>query len=373
VRPLTLPISDLARRPMRSVLTALGIAVAVGSFIAMMGLSRGVEQAWVNFYLDRGTHLVAIRKGAVEILSTSIDAGMTEPMSRIEGVRDVAGELADMVPLDDGSMILVAGWPQGSYLWQSLRLVSGRLPAADETEAVVIGQPQAEIFGKKSGDSIQILSRRYRIVGIFRQSSVMTNSTILMPLGPMQELVGRPGKVTVMNLRLARPDDEAEVAAVRARLAEAFPSLVFTESARLADDNRMLGLLRAIAWSVSVVAVAMALVIILNTLLMSVTERTREIGILSAVGWQPGRILATIVAEGTLLAAIGFVAGTILGLGAMQWLAATPPVRGFIDPAVTPRLIVEVGAGTLLLGVLGSLYPAWRAVRLSAVEALRYE
>ena len=68
MRPLTLPISDLGRRPMRSTLTALGIAVAVGSFIAMVGLSRGVEQAWVNYYLDRGTHLLAVRKGAVEIL-----------------------------------------------------------------------------------------------------------------------------------------------------------------------------------------------------------------------------------------------------------------------------------------------------------------
>ena len=294
-------------------------------------------------------------------------------MGRIEGVRDVAGELADMVPLDDGSMVLVAGWPRDSFLWRSLRIVAGRAPGPDEADAVIIGQPQAEVLGLKAGDELQVLQHRFRIVGMFRQTSVMTNGTIVMPLGAMQELVGRPGKVTVFNIRLARPDDPAEVAAVRARLGSAFPALTFTESARLADDNYVLGLLRAIAWSVSVVAVAMALVIILNTLLMSVTERTREIGILSAVGWQPGRILATIVAEGVLLAALGFVAGSLVGLAAIHWFAGTPPVRGFIDPDVTPRLLVEVGAGTLLLGILGSLYPAWRAVRLSAIDALRYE
>ena len=190
MRPLTLPISDLGRRPMRSALTALGIAVAVGSFIAMVGLSRGVEQAWVNYYLDRGTHLLAVRKGAVEILSTSLDADLAGPMGRIEGVRDVAGELADMVPLDDGSMVLIAGWPRDSFLWRSLRIVAGRAQPRRpmKADAVVIGQPQAEVLGLKAGDELQVLQHRFRIVGMFRQTSVMTNGAILMPLGAMQEL-----------------------------------------------------------------------------------------------------------------------------------------------------------------------------------------
>ena len=162
------------------------------------------------------------------------------------------------------------------------------------------------------------------------------------------------------------------MAAVRARLAAAFPTLVFTEPP---------------AWPTTTTSWASSAPLPGASRCghgdgpgrhpehpADVGDRAdAQIGILSAVGWQPGRILATIVAEGVLLAAVGFVAGSLVGLAAIHWLAGTPPVRGFIDPDVTPRLILEVGAGTLLLGILGSLYPAWRAVRLSAIDALRYE
>jgi putative ABC transport system permease protein len=194
---------------------------------------------------------------------------------------------------------------------------------------------------------------------------------MLLPV--LQSALARPGKVTGFTLRLDRADDASSMAEVRSRLATAFPNLLFTESKDAAEWDHSMRVLRAVAWVTSVIALVMALVVILNTLLLSITERTHEIGILSALGWPSERILLMIVLEGLILAAVGSAAGTLLGIEGLKWLSNLPQVRGFLVPVVTWRLLLEVAGATLFLGVLGSIYPAARALSLKPVDALRYE
>jgi putative ABC transport system permease protein len=366
-------VRNLGRRPVRSSLTALGIALAVSSFIALVGMSRGLERAWITTLLERGTHVLAVRKGAVELLTGSVDAHLEDGLRRVDGVQAVSGELVDLLSLDTGQTVIVVGWPAGSFLWRPLRLVDGALPDPAQPAGILAGQTIAAGLGKQPGDVVRIRGRAFTIAGTFRQAGAMGNSAMILQLPAMQDLVGRPGQVTEFNLRLARPDEPAERRVVQARLAEAFRDLTFTETRDVADNNDILRLVRAMAWSVSIIALVIALVMVLNTLLMSVAERTREIGILSAVGWQPGRILAMILTEGLVLAATGSAAGAAVGIAGLAWLARQPQVRGFLEPHATPQLVAEVVGAAVALGIIGSLYPAWRAVRLNPVDALRYE
>jgi putative ABC transport system permease protein len=117
----------------------------------------------------------------------------------------------------------------------------------------------------------------------------------------------------------------------------------------------------------------MGFVGVLNALMMSVTERVREIGILSSLGWKPSRIVALVVSEGLVLAAVGSGVGAGLGLGALRALGASSRVGGLIEVRVAPLLIVEAVAAAIVMGAVGSLYPALYATRLSPVEALRHE
>ena len=369
----SMAIYNLGRRRLRSSLTALGIAVAVGSFIAMVGIARGLERAWINHLQARGTHLFAMQKGAIEVLTTSIDTEAGDQIARIEGVQAVAGELIDVMTLENDQTTMAAGWPLGCYLWETLRLQRGRLPAAGETDVVLLGQTAAEALHKQPGDSVQIRDRDFAIVGVFRMGGVMGNNSVILPLATMQEMMQRPGRVTIFNLRVAGPADAARIAAVQARLQAAFPKLSFTETSTASDNDMVLRFFRAIAWSVSAIAIAMSLVVILNTLLMSVLERTQEIGVLAAVGWQPNRIVSLFVLEGLFLAIVGGAAGLALGVGGLHWVTNIPRVRGFIEAEVTTRSLLEVLAVVLVLGVVGSLYPAWRAARLNTVDALRHE
>jgi putative ABC transport system permease protein len=369
----TVAMLNLKKRPIRSLLTTLGIAVAVGSFVSIVGLTRGFERAWINTLLARGTHLIAFQKGAVDLLTTSIDARAGEQIRRIDGVRDVAGELADLMVLEAQYSTVAVGWESGGYLWETLKLVSGRLPAPGEDRVVLLGESAAEALKKKAGDSLMVRERPFKILGIFRVGGVMGNNSTVLPLPVMQEMMQRQGKVSCFNIRVVRPDDPERAASVRSRLRAAFPNLSVVETSSLAENDMILRLFHAVAWSVSLISIFIALVVVLNTLLMSVIERTHEIGILSAIGWPTRRIVGMIVLEGLVLSLVGGVAGLAIGTGGLHWVVSLPRMRGLIEPEVTLRLLIEVLGAATGLGGLGSLYPAWRAARLNIVDALRYE
>lgn len=172
---------------------------------------------------------------------------------------------------------------------------------------------------------------------------------------------------------MAHPENAAELAVIQARLAEHFPGLNFFRNKDLIDANEMVVLLRKLNWSVSLIAMLMGLFFVLNTLLMSVNERTREIGILSALGWSSGRIMAMVMLEGLFLTALGSAAGILSGFVGLRWLASLHYLQGFIDPVVSVRFVGQVFLAATLLGVAGSLYPTWRTSRLRAIEALKQE
>lgn len=364
---------NILRRPARSGLTTLGIATAVGGFVAMVGLARGVGRAWTSHLNERGIHVLAMKKGTVEILATSLDANLVEPISVVQGVQDVDGELVDLVPMEDGPTGYVSGWRAEGFLSRSLPMSAGRRLAPGETDVCVLGESIATALGKHIGDAVMLRGREFRVVGLFRRESVLASNSIIIPLSQIQQMMGRPNKVTAFNLRVDMPGDPAATAETIARLSAKFPELTFLETSAVAEQDKVMKLLRAIAWGFSAVAVAIGAVVMLNTLLMAVVERTREIGVLSAVGWSGGRILWMIVLEGLILSAAGSLVGTGIGIAGLQWVVTASAIRGFLEPDVSLRLVVEVLCAAVGLGLAGGLYPAWRAVRLNVVEALRYE
>jgi putative ABC transport system permease protein len=368
-----IPLRNLRRRPLRSILTALGVAAAVASLLTMVGVSRGVEGGWVNVLKERGTHIIAVRKGTANILTGGIPADLEGKLSRVEGVHSVYGELIDMAQVDEQNTTLVAGWATGSPLWKSVRIQGGRVPHEGEMDVALIGQSIAEAMKKKLGDRLTIRQQSFTVIGIFRQGGAMGNHMIVLPLPKLQELMGVRDRVTGFSIQVSRPDDPQWMADMIGRLTREFSELSFSESKDAAERDDILKLLRAFAWAVSVVALAMAAVVVMNTLLMSVTERTREIGILSALGWSRGRILGMIVLEGLLLTTAGSLLGSVLGLGSMTWLSHHPRLRGFMDLRLSFRMITDVCSAAILLGLISSVYPAWRAIQQNIVEAIRWE
>jgi putative ABC transport system permease protein len=369
---LTISFRNLWRRPVRSCLTAMGVAVAVATLIALVGTSQGVERAWSESMAGRGIHMLGFRKNTVEILSSTISQEVVDHIRRIPGIKEATGELGDLMKIEAG-VIGISGWPADGFLWETVEIQKGRRPGTNDPNGALLGQRLAERLGLRVGDSIPLLDNEVQVMGIFRQASALSESVMIVPLPLMQKLLGKEGKITVINLRLSHPGDTREAAAVQGRLNELFPGLTFLETKEVTEANQMIGLLKRVNWSISLIALLMGVFFILNTLLMSVNERIREIGILAALGWRKARIMAMIMFEGMLLTALGSTAGLLVGLVGLHQLASLKFLQGFIDPAVSFRFMLEVVLAATVLGVLGSLYPAWRSSRLRAADALKQE
>jgi putative ABC transport system permease protein len=368
---LTFPLRNLRNHPMRSILTSASIGAALASLLALVGLSRGVDSAVVLSMKDRGTDIVAVRKGSVEVLTADVDEGLAASLRTVPGVAGVMSSMGDIVELESGDTVYMEGWSSDGYFWQTLKVTAGKLPEPADTGSVVLGQSLAESLGKKPGDRIELVAKSFQIAAVSRQASIIDDRSVMMPLPALQQLLGREGKVSGFHIRIDRPNDSGRLAEVRGRLAESFPQLTFVESGEMTHYVQLTGLLRAMAWASSSVSLVMAFVIVLNTLLMAVTERTREMGLLSAIGWKPSRVIAAIVLEGVLMAAAGSVFGIGAGLLGLQVLIRQPQLRGFLQPEVTPVLVLESVLLVLLVGALGALYPAWRTTRMRPMDLLR--
>jgi putative ABC transport system permease protein len=189
----------------------------------------------------------------------------------------------------------------------------------------------------------------------------------IMPLDTLQNASLRPGQVTAFSVRGGPGVDRG---ALRAAIMAALPVMV-SDTRELLEGDRNIGVLRAISAAVSAVALVMGALNLFGTLLMSVQERTREIGMIAAMGWSDRRIIGLIVIEGLILGAGGCAGGLVVGLVASNLFQALPSIGGLVS--FTPRL--EDLALPLVLAVplcgLGAAYPAWRAIRLMPAEALR--
>lgn len=364
---------NVLRRPLRSSLTAVGVGMGVACVLVMLGFSRSLDQGWVATLQERGTHLLAVRRDTADLLTGSLPVEYARKMLAVEGVRSAEPEMVDLISLPNGHTLAVSGWASGSRLWSTIQIEQGRLPGLDERRVAVVGQSAAQTMGLHVGDELGIRGRQFKVVAVFRQNSMMGSGALYVPLADMQELRSTEGKTTAFHVQVDHPEDPERLASVRRRLGEALPDVAFWQTKDVADNSEILNLLRGLAWGMSIIAIAMGALAVLNTLLMSVTERTHEIGVLSAVGWSARRVLGMIVLEGVVICVAGAAAGVAMGVAMSHAMHAHPRLHGFLNPELRGDVLVEALVLALGLCVLASLYPAWRAVRMNTLDAIRDE
>jgi putative ABC transport system permease protein len=236
---------------------------------------------------------------------------------------------------------------------------------------VVLGSSIAGALGKGLGDTVELQFQPYTIVGIADFATALNENIAIVPLAGLQQLLARPGILTLYEVKLTRPLDTARINAAKMRLAAAAADYDVGNTDEFAGNIQLFSVLQAVASTVSLVVLAMASIVVANTLLMAVNERTFEIGVLAAIGWSPPRILRLILIEGILMSVIGGVIGIGLGVVAMEIASRTEVAAGLLEAYLTPESVVRALIFVLIAGPLGALYPAWRATRLQPAEALR--
>jgi putative ABC transport system permease protein len=218
------------------------------------------------------------------------------------------------------------------------------------------------------------------VVGVFRSFAVTESGSAILPLAELQKLMAREHRVTGFSVILDHSaNPSVSVDQVRGEIEELRDdrgrplhlSAMTTE--KYVDSSIHLQLTHAMAWITSAIAVIIGTIGMLNTMIMSVFERVREIGILRAIGWRKSRVIRMVLGESLLLSVAGTVLGTLGAVALTHWLSTFSAVNGYIEGTIAPPVLLEGFLIALLVGLVGGLYPAYRAARLLPTEALRHE
>lgn len=370
---LTVVYKNLLRRFVRSLLTVVGIAIGVGAVVALASIAWGFQKSWEQAYSSRGTDLIVTKITSRSPLPEPFGEQIQAELLTLPHVQEASGLLTDMISIEDSPTVMVFGWQTNSFLWDHLKLIEGRWPAGDNDKVAVIGTVAAELMKKTIGSPVQIETGEFSVCGIFESSALIENGAIILPLRQLQEATERQGKVNFLNLKFkpgTRPED---VDLLRATIKQRFPSYKAFAAGEVAQNNTAIQIAKAMSWATSIIALVVGAVGVINTVLMSVFERTHEIGILLAIGWRRIRILRMILFESMLLSLVGGIVGIGFGFATVKILQTTPIMRGKIEGYVSAQLLGVAILIALALGILGGLYPAYRGSRLRPSEALSYE
>ncbi len=364
---------NLRRRRLRTLLTLCGITMGIGAFVALVGFSRSFEHEWLRLYQNSGTDIAVLQSS---LFNSSLDESLGPQISALPEVAAVAPLVFNLIDLTPDVNALVYGWPADSYEIASLKFTGGRSFRAHQPE-VVLGDLLAQNLNKKPGDTLTILGETFTITGIFHGGTALETGAVIMPLDEMQTISSRQGKVTAFHVRL-RPTPAGEsyeqyVAKVQKEIEALEPGIRAEAAAERASNNQIVDMAHSVAWGTSSIALLIGIVGIANTMAMSVFERTREIGVLRALGWKGRHVILLILTEAGVLGLAGGLLGILVGVGALWVLSIMPQTASVVSMAVSPVHLVESLLIAVGSGLVAGAYPAWRGARLSPVEALRYE
>ncbi|MCR9137461.1 MAG: ABC transporter permease [Alphaproteobacteria bacterium] len=369
--PISLALVNLRSRPMRTLATLASVILAIGSFIALVGLARGVESSLLSALNDRGTDAIVSEAGAADLVSSIVSESLAERLAEAPGVSAAAAELSRLTSLENGGSVIVVAWPVGSFPWATLNLTAGRLPASDTALEVVLGTGSAARFGVTVGDSITVFQTPFEVVGIVQSDSILIRNLSMVPLKVAQRLTFREGQATSINLRLSPDQGPSERDETVAALRVQFPMTSIEVTSALVNSHTFARIADALSRSIAIVALFGAVLAIFNTMSTAVRERRGEIAIMSAVGWARSRIVGLILFEALIISVCGGILGCVAGIAVAESVSRSAIVAGIVNPTISPLLLVQAVSLSLLIGLAGAVFPALQTVSLSPASVLR--
>jgi putative ABC transport system permease protein len=366
----TVVVRGLIRRPVRTGLTILGISVGIAAVVALVGISRGFSKSWETGMKARGTDVVVSNMGS-SLIPKPFSTSVRDRIAHLPHVAATCGILVDLMSVENADMMMVSAREWGGFSWNNLRLISGRMPRDAAEPVVVLGRTAADVLKKKIGDKIQIETGELSVVGIVDGNAWVENGSVIMALPIFQGITGNSDKINIIDLRVTPAASAKDVELLCAEINRLVPegrAVVAGDHIGKSEAYRMA---QAMSWGTSLLAVLVGVLGVMNTMLMTVFERTQEICVLLALGWQRGRIIRMVLWESALLGLLGGVAGVLIGAVGVKVLGMTPAIRGLLEPDLSISLLAISVAIAVGVGVISGLYPAWRSSRLVPSRALQ--
>jgi ABC-type antimicrobial peptide transport system permease subunit len=358
-------IRNLVRRRTRSLLTILGIGIAVAAVVALSGMAVGFGEQFNSIGRVGQVDLMGAEAGISDMQFSAVDEKIVKRIAALPEVKSVSGVAFGLTSAEGMPFLFVQGYQPNTDAIKHFRVVEGA-PLSGTRQALV-GRTAADAMGLEVGDSVNIVGSRFRVAGIFETGIALEDSGLVISLREAQVLFGKPRKVGFVGIALRDP---RQVDAVLEVLEERFPEISVSKTSEFAESLPDFKAMDAMIGAISFLAVLVGGIGMMNTVFMSVFERTREIGVLRALGWRKVRVLLMVMKESLVLSALGGVVGILLGIGLGGLF---PLLLAMLVPVYSVELMVRALVLALVLGAIAAAYPAWWASRLDPLEALRYE
>ncbi|MEI7547566.1 MAG: ABC transporter permease [Actinomycetota bacterium] len=365
-------LRNLTVKPLRTALTAIAVAVGVAAGVTIGIVTHSLRETAVQILQIGQADFSVTQKGVSDVLNSSMDEQEIADLAADPDVESTVGVLVGMVKLNaDNPMFLEIGIPPDRLEAFGVRVVAGRAYAATATDELMLGFRAARNLDKSVGDTMVVDGNTYTVVGIFSTGQEFGDAASMLPLVTLQANERKSGDVTIAFVRV-RPG--ADIDAVRRRIETKDPQLITVHTvAEFGRADRNLQLLSAADTGVTILALAIGVIIVANSMLLSFSERTREFGVLRAIGWSRRRVVLLVVGETLAVSLVGAAVGVSLSYLAIQVLQHVSALSGILHPAYTAGVFGRALATATGIGFLGAAYPALRAALLVPLEALRRE
>lgn len=379
----TLMIKNPFRNRTRATLAIIGIAIGIATIVAL-GMVTGGLQSSTQSTLKAGSAEITVTKigsGNFGSSGGAMDESLVTDLKNTNGVKDTAGILRVNSNVSTssggsgfGSMggFLVNGIDSSKLALVGIDSVNGTIFTNGSSNEIIIGKTIAQNLNKTVGSTIDIYGTEFEVTGIFESGNFIYDIGAFTSLSTLQNLTNNTGKVSYIQVKV---NDNANASQVSKTIQDERPNdLSATTAVDQANRiNQSLGMIDTASWAISLLAIVIGGVGVINTMIMSVFERTREIGVLKAVGWKDRRILGMILGESIILTLVAAVVGIILGIVAVEIIFKFFTTSQSFEAVLTMDTLLKAFGVALLVGIVGGLYPAYRASRLAPTEALRYE
>ncbi|MBN1160080.1 MAG: ABC transporter permease [Candidatus Diapherotrites archaeon] len=373
---------NLWRRKTRTFLALLGLVIGVAALIALVSLVDGVNQEAMSAFSNM-QGIMVFQKGQTYMgpLSSKIPITFKEKIESVTGVRKAIPEIRITIGKVEGNTQLLTGGAvvgygvdladlgEGSASVILEKIITGRTLRPGDEGVVMISKSMADDFKKNVGSQIELNNDKYKVVGIFEPVSNIFGNMVVMNMDDAREIGNFPSNKA--STFFVIPADLAQASKIAKLINFKYPDDLDARSSQDAIEQvgSLIENLRNFAFLVSLIAAVVSAIGVLNTLLMSVLERFKEIGVLKAVGWTNDNVIRMILLESLLLGFFGGLGGVLLGFLASEFLSSALALTSII----TPLLVMEAMIFSISISLISGLYPAFLASKMEPIDALRAE
>lgn len=365
----SLILENIRRRPLRAVIAIASIAIALGAAMTMVGASESIEVTLQKGYSSRKVDLMVMQAGKTNPMTSRISQDLVGDLQEIDGVQHVQSLLVDSLLLQSRNNIFVYGWPPG---YPETRYQTAGVPAELKPGQVLIGHTASSLNQLKPGDAIELNFGTYEIVDYFEAGNVFESGVLFMRLDDLQQLTSSRGNVTFFFIELDSGVEENGRKRVIAEVEALSPVLKVVTTEEFLDQNQLTAAVRGLGRVILVTNALLSVFIISTIMVLTVSEKSKELAILRAIGWSTVRVGMLVILETSLLSAAATALGGIVGWVGLKIALTHLRTMGIYSQSVlTLEHLLLLFGSAVVIATLGAVLPVYYTLNISVSEALR--